>query len=228
MLEQVFDSEHAVLSLVLSRPPVNALNKDLYEALKLGLQAAAQDSAVKSVMLTASGTKAFCAGADIKEYAHLSKHDAETKQIELLLDCLKDFVSFPKPVLAAVDGAAIGAGLMLVCACDEIVMTDNAWVSLPEIAMDLPTPIGAAIVSRRLRHAKVHDLLQRAERMLASQCQAEGLADAVVAQPSLVQASLTRLSVYKPIDSAVYGINKRWLNRSLVRDLEAAAAMVAS
>lgn len=222
MLEQNLDQETGVLSLTLARPPVNALNPALYDAIHEALVFAGHHQDVKSVVFQAHPGKAFCAGADIKAFSHLPDHEAEQRQLALVLRCLQDIVSCPKPTLAAISAPAIGAGLMLASACDEIVMTDQAWVSLPEIELALPTPIGAVIVGRRIRLAAVHALLQRAERFDAKQCLAQGLVDVVVTQDELANEVGLRLGVYTRLDGSVFAINKRWMNRDLVQLLEQA------
>lgn len=226
MLQQDLDPATGILTLTMARPPVNALNQAMYDAIHEGFAFASQNYDVKSIVFTSKDAKAFSAGADIKEYAHLSREDAEHKQLALLLRCLQDLVNCPKPTMAAVSAPAIGAGLMLACACDEIVLADSAWVSLPEIELALPTPIGAAIVGRRAKLPAVHALLQRAERFDAARCLAEGLADTVVPASDLSQQVRTRLAVYSEFDTDVYATNKRWLNRGLAEQLQAAAQMV--
>lgn len=226
MLQQHIDHDRGTLTLTMARPPVNALNQLLYEQLHEALKLAEHNTQVKTVVLASQGHKAFCAGADIKEFANLSHEEAEARQLALLLRCLIDFVQFPKPTLAAVSAPAIGAGLMLACACDEIVMADTAWVSLPEVRLQLPTPIGAAIVSRRLRVPAVHALVQRAEQFDATRCLSEGLADVVVSSEHVLTEAFTRVSVYADTQTPVYAMNKRWLNRCLVEQLQASADMV--
>ncbi len=226
MLEQDIDHHRGILTLTLSRPPVNALDQALYDSLHEALKFGAHNTEVKAIVVAARGGKAFSAGADIKEFAELPHDEAEARQLELLLRCLVDFVQCPKPTMAALSAPAIGAGLMLACACDEIVLADSAWVSLPEVKLNLPTPIGAAIVSRRLRLPAVHALVQRAERFDAQRCHIEGLVDAVVPADKVMGEALTRLSAFSDIDSAVYATNKRWLNRDLACLLQASVDVV--
>lgn len=226
MLEQEIDHERGVLTLTMARPPVNALNQAMYDSLHEALAFAAHNTEVKSVILAARGEKAFSAGADIKEFSDLPQHEAEARQLALLLRCLQDLVACPKPTLAAVGAPAIGAGLMLASACDEIVMADTAWVSLPEIQLGLPTPIGAAIVGRRLRLPVVHALLQRAERLDATRCQAEGLVDVLTGAGDVMVQAHARVSLFASCDPAVYAMNKRWLNRDLSERLQDSAAIV--
>lgn len=224
MLQTDLDIDTGTFTLTLAREPVNALNEALYDELHEAFKRARDDASVRVVVLTGAGNKAFCAGADIKEYAELPHHEAEAKQLAVLLRCLTDLVTCPKPVMAAVNAPAIGAGLMLASACDEIVLAKSAWVSLPESKLNMPTPIGAAIVARRFEARAVHALVQRAERLDATQCTAAGFADQVVAVDDVLTTVAKRAKVYAEIESAVYAVNKRWLNRELPSLLQAACS----
>lgn len=224
MLQTDLDIDTGTFTLTLAREPVNALNEALYDELHEAFERARDDASVRVVVLTGAGNKAFCAGADIKEYAELPHQEAEAKQLAVLLRCLTDLVTCPKPVMAAVNAPAIGAGLMLASACDEIVLAKSAWVSLPESKLNMPTPIGAVIVARRFEARAVHTLLQRAERLDATQCAASGFADQVVAVEDVLTTVAKRAEVYAEIDAAVYAVNKQWLNRDLPALLQAACS----
>jgi len=225
MIEQSLSQ--SILTLTLARGnAVNALNEATYDALHLALTRAQTDDQVRSVVIAASGQKAFCAGADLKEYAGLPLEDVEHKQMKFLLRCLVDLIEFPKPVVAAVHAPAIGAGMMLACACDEIVMAKSAWMSLPEAQINIPAPIAAVIVGRRTGWSAMQALLQRAERFDAQRCLHHGLADDVVDREDVLGAAQRRLDVYGPIAPRVYAINKRWLNQDLRAQLEAASQAV--
>lgn len=221
MLHTYLDDDTGILTLTLSRAPVNALNEAIYDQLHHAFITAQKDPSVRAVVLAADGQKAFCAGADVKEYADLAHKEAEVKQLRFLLRCLIDVVNCPKPVIAAVHAPAIGAGLMLACACDEIVLSQSAWVSLPESKLNLPTPIGAAIAARRFEPRAIQALVQRAERLNAEQCLAAGFADQIVPQDEVMAVVQQRLTVYADIHSDVYAVNKRWLNRDVPAILQA-------
>lgn len=216
MIESSFEDQ--ILTLTLAGPSaVNALNEQNYDGLHHALLAARDDERVRAVVLAASGHKAFCAGADLKEYADRDHDEAERLQMHFLLRALTDLVEFPKPVVAAVHAPAIGAGMMLACACDEIVMADSSWMSLPEAQINIPTPIAAVVVGRWVRQSFMHVLLQRAERMGAESCLAHGLVQVLAPADAVLQAARDRLSIYLTMQPHVYAVNKRWLNRG-VRD----------
>lgn len=226
MLRQDLDHATGVLTITMNRPPVNALDGILYDRIHACLSLAEQNHGVKAVVIGSEIAKAFSAGADIKAFAHLSSADAEQKQLELVLRCLQDWVEFSKPTVAAVSAPAIGAGLMLACACDEIVMAERTWVSLPEIQLGLPTPIGAAIVGRRCSHAAVQALVQRGQRFMAQRCLEVGLADVLAADDKVMGVAQEHATVMAGFGSDVYAKNKRWINRDLSESLRMAALSV--
>src|SRR3546814_14180960 len=97
--------------LTLARPAAaNALNQATCGALVNALQQAAQESAIGAVVLGAMGDRAFCAGADLKEFAELPKAEAAQRRRALLMDILYALLDFPKPLLACVQAPAVGAG----------------------------------------------------------------------------------------------------------------------
>lgn len=213
-----------VLWLTIDRPQAaNALDAATQDALLAALGRAAADDDIAAVVLAATGDKVFCAGADLKEFSDIAAARAALKRRELLLHTLTAMLDFPKPLLAAVQGAAIGAGAMLALACDEIVLAENAWLSFPEIALGMPTPMGAAMLAHRVSRQTVWRLIQRGERLDARQALDAGLADEVAAQGELAQCCESRADRSTKAGRHAYAANKRWINRTLRRDLASAA-----
>ncbi len=135
--------ESQVLSIRLNRPQsMNAVIKLLYDELLSALKDASFNDDVKVITLTGNG-RAFCAGADLK--AHKEGRTAEEKRAYLAAeqDVCKAIFHHKKPVIAAVNGYAIGAGLELALNCDFIFMAESAQVGLPEV--DLGTFVGGGV-----------------------------------------------------------------------------------
>jgi enoyl-CoA hydratase len=130
------ENEEGILRITVNRPSkLNALNKDTIQELHLAFKEAESDSEVKVIILTGSGEKAFVAGADISEFSDYSaeegKHLAAEGQEKLF-----DYVAnFPKPVIAAVNGFALGGGLELAMAAHFRIASDNAKMGLPEVSL---------------------------------------------------------------------------------------------
>jgi enoyl-CoA hydratase/carnithine racemase len=221
--------EDGVFWLALNRSAAaNSLNLELYDALHAEMKQAVADPEVKCIVLTGEGSKAFCAGADLKAFADLGREQAELRHLALLERCFEDVLSCGKPVLACVQAAAVGAGLMLAALCDEIVMAEQTWVSLPEVLFDMPTPIGAAILSSRVRHRSLYRLVQLGERMGAAECLSEGLATHIAPLEHLREATQARAQALAKIPHHAYAINKQWMTQSTRTELEQACRLARS
>ena len=125
-----------VAYITINRPQqLNALNKETIEELNDAIIKADQNRAVKCLILTGAETKAFVAGADIKEFAHFNKEEATNlaKEGQYMLFNLLDNLS--TPTIAAVNGFALGGGLELALACHIRVASDNAKMGLPEVSL---------------------------------------------------------------------------------------------
>jgi enoyl-CoA hydratase/carnithine racemase len=207
---------NGVLTLTINRAlAANALNPAVYEAMHEALTRAATQDEVKVLAITGEGTRAFCSGVDLKEVTELSASQASQHRLELLLRCFLELLDFSKPVIAVVQAPAVGAGLMLAAICDEVLMADHAWVSLPEVKLDLPTPIGAALISARANRSLCHKLVQLGERVSALECLQSGLAERIVPAEGLSELCLQRAQVLAKIPAYGYAVNKKWMNRDV-------------
>jgi len=138
MSELILATDHgAVRVLTVNRPDkLNALDRATLEALHAAFDAAADDGTVRAVVLTGSGAKAFVAGADIAEMAALSA--VEARDFSLLGQRLmRRMERMPKPVLAMVNGFALGGGLELAMCCHLRIAADTAKLGLPEVGLGL-------------------------------------------------------------------------------------------
>ena len=216
--------ENTVLTLSFDRvSAANALNVEIYEAVHRALENAATQEDVKVVVITGEGTRAFCSGADLKEFSDLDPVTAAHQRLRLLMRCFLELIDFAKPVIAAVQAPAVGAGLMLAAICDEVLIADHTWVSLPEVKFDMPTPIGAVIVSARSTRSVCHRLVQLGARRTAAQCLAAGLVDHAVPLADLPALCAQRASALAQIPSYGFAVNKKWMNREVRQQLIAAA-----
>lgn len=216
--------ENTVLTLAFDRASAaNALNAEIYEAMHGALTKAATQDDVKVVVITGEGARAFCSGADLKEFSDLSPAVAAHQRLNLLMRCFLELIDFPKPVIAAVQAPAVGAGLMLAALCDEVLIADHTWVSLPEVKFDMPTPIGAVIISARSSRSICHRLVQLGERLSATQCAEAGVVDRSVPLADLPALCIARASAMAQIPPFGFGVNKKWMNRDVRQQLVVAA-----
>ena len=153
----------AVAVITLNRPKArNALNRALLAGLHEHLRAAVQDEAVRAIVLTGNGP-AFCAGADLKEAVDTppgpdgfwTQYDRSGQSLELhrLLPKL------PKPVIAAVNGFALGGGCGLAMSCDLVIASDQATFGYPEVSQGLVAAMVMVSLSRIVGRRQALDLL---------------------------------------------------------------------
>jgi 2-(1,2-epoxy-1,2-dihydrophenyl)acetyl-CoA isomerase len=187
-----------VAVLTLNRPEArNALDRALVQALGAGLAAAAGDPAVRAVVLTGAGG-AFCAGADLKaamlpggglDSANPSEWMAGT--IDSYHAMIRSIIGAPKPVVAAVDGGAVGFGCDLALACDLRVLSTGAYLQEIFVKIGLmPDGGGTFWLPRLVGIGRAFELMLLGERVPAEEARALGLANRVVPTAALRDEAL--------------------------------------
>lgn len=171
--------EGPIRILRLHRPDrLNAVSLPLYRALESELAGIAESTDVRAVVLTGSG-RAFCAGADLKAYGDRQPTPEERREyIETGQRVYRALQTLPQPVVAAVNGHAIGAGIELALSCDFVVVADEAKLRLPEVT--LGTFIGggtAYTLRRRVGHARAVELILLGRFFSGSEAAVWGLAN---------------------------------------------------
>jgi enoyl-CoA hydratase len=181
-----------VALVTLNRPPVNALNRATRAALIGAFDALEADEDVRAIVLTATG-KVFCAGADIKEKDTLAAEPANYAAANRLTrDGFFCILDGTKPVVAAVQGAALGAGCVLAACCDIIFAAESAYFSLPEI--DVGQGGGASFMRRILPPSKVRRMMLTGERVPAAEFYRLGAVEACLPEAELMPAALNMAS----------------------------------
>lgn len=173
--------EEGVLRITINRPDkLNALNIDTIEEIRTAMQYAYDESAVKGVVITGAGEKAFVAGADISEIAELNEVNgrkfAENGQevFAMIEDC-------DKPVIAAVNGFALGGGCELAMACHMRVATSNAKFGQPEVNLGIiPGYGGTQRLTKLIGKGKALELMMTADMIGAEEAKSLGLVNHVV------------------------------------------------
>lgn len=128
--------EENILTITINRPKkLNALNRETIQELHEVFKEAKEDEKVKVVILTGSGEKAFVAGADISEFADFSPKEGKRLAAEGQEKLFNYVANFPKPVIAAVNGFALGGGLELAMAAHFRIASENAKMGLPETSL---------------------------------------------------------------------------------------------
>jgi enoyl-CoA hydratase len=174
--------------LTINRPQqLNALNKDTIEALHNALAAADTDPTVGVIVLTGSGEKAFVAGADIKEFADFNI--AQGGELALRgQQTLFDFIEqLSTPVIAAVNGFALGGGLELAMAAHIRIASSNARMGLPETSLGvIPGYGGTQRLAQLIGRGKANEIIFTAGMLKADEALQWGLVNAVVEQAELL------------------------------------------
>jgi enoyl-CoA hydratase/carnithine racemase len=183
-----------IATLTLNRPEVmNALNFEIVRALDQHLETMRFDAAVRVVVLTGAGPKAFCAGADLKERAGLSPEQVKAF-LFLLRQVFEAIEHYPKPVIAAVNGVAFGGGLEVALAADLRLAAESAVVGLTETRLAIiPGGGGTQRLPRLIGVGKAKELIFTGRRISAAQALSIGLVNQVC-PPEQLQAEALKLA----------------------------------
>jgi enoyl-CoA hydratase/carnithine racemase len=193
---------------------LNSLNRALMAEIIEAADGLAADPQLRLVVLTGAGERAFVGGADIGEIAALHRESAR-EFITLVHRCCDAFRRMPVPVIARIDGYALGAGLELACACDLRVASGRALFGMPEVRIGIPSVVEAALLPKLIGHSRARRLLFTGETIGAAEALAWGLVD-VVAPPETLDEAVEDLA--RPILAA--GPNAIRLQKSLILDWE--------
>ena len=185
--EIVVTEEDGIRIVRMNRPDKkNALTQPMYEAMTRALREAEASEAIRCVVLT-GGPGAFCAGSDISDF----QKRAEGGLKPITVDFLHALVRNPKPLLAAVDGLAIGIGTTMLLHCDYVVATGAATFATPFTRLGLiPEAASSLLGPMRMGHARAFALLVMGRSMSAEEAKAAGLINVVVDADALEKAVL--------------------------------------
>jgi enoyl-CoA hydratase len=199
----------AVQHIELDAPPVNALTLARYAALTEIFQELSSRDDVHCVVLGARGSKAFCAGLDLHEFLATPVEEDHKRQ-EIGLATFRALQDCPIPVIASVNGPALGAGCVLASLCDIRIGSENATFGLPEI--NVGRCGGAAYVGRLIPQGSLRRMFFTGEAIDADEAHRIGLLDEVVSSATLLESSLAlarRIAQKSPLGLR---IGKRALN----------------
>src|SRR5512146_2897394 len=174
--------EAVIAEIVLDRPAsMNALSTAMAAQLTLICAGTAADPQVRAVVLSASGDRAFCVGADLKERAAMSDSDFMAQR-PVFRAAFGGVLNLPQPVVAAVHGYALGGGCELALSCDLIVADETAVFGLPEVTVGLvPGGGGTQLALRRLGPGRAADLVLTGRKVGIDEAERLGLVDRRVA-----------------------------------------------
>ena len=182
------DINNNLAQITINRPQkLNALNKETILELSNAFTALEENKKVKVIVLTGSGDKAFVAGADISEFAHFSEDEGGNlarKGQEILFNKVENL---SKPVIAAVNGFALGGGLELAMSCHFRIASDNAKMGLPEVSLGvIPGYGGTQRLPQLVGKGKAMELIMTAGMITANEAKELGLVNHVTTQEELL------------------------------------------
>ena len=184
------DLREGLLIVTIDRPKVlNALNAQTVEEIHQAFAAARNDENVKAVIVTGGGEKAFVAGADINELAQ--KTPITGKETSERGQAVLSFIErFPKPVIAAINGFALGGGCELALACHIRIASEKAQIGLPEVTLGIiPGYGGTQRMARLLGKGKALELICTGDRIGAADAERIGLVNKVVPADQLMSVA---------------------------------------
>ncbi|MFQ5554134.1 MAG: enoyl-CoA hydratase/isomerase family protein, partial [Acidimicrobiia bacterium] len=195
----VVDAINDVVVLTIRRPQaLNALDDDVNDELLAVIEEHEHDPSVAGFVITGYGTRSFCAGADIGRFPSMLGDAAASAQYAR--DCSRLLVhldAMTKPVVAALNGMALGGGLELAFRCHGIVAHESAWLQLPETTLGIAPGIGAMVVPYHRWPAAAgvfHDMIRAGVRLEAAEALGLGIVDGIApSAESLVSLAVARV-----------------------------------
>ena len=192
--------------------PLNVLSTPVIRALTAQLGELAENSELHCLVLRGSGSRAFIAGADIKEMAALTASTGRAF-ISALRDLCNAVRHFPVPVIVRLEGHTLGGGLELAMAGDLRIAADDAVVGMPEVKVGIPSVIHAAMMPAQIGAARAAWLLLTGENIPATQAQQWGLINECVPRDRLDERILEIAEGLAQIGPVVLRQQKRLLRR---------------
>ena len=171
---------------------LNSLNRELMVEILSAVAGLDNDPQLRLAILSGAGERAFVGGADVGEIAALD-HVTARSFITLVHRCCHAFRRLPVPVIARIDGYALGAGLELACACDLRVASERAIFGMPEVRIGIPSVVEAALLPKLVGYGRARRLLLTGETIAAEEALSWGLVDAV-APPGGLDDAVERLA----------------------------------
>lgn len=200
---------------------LNALNKDTLAELAEAIRLATNNKVIRGVLITGAGEKAFVAGADISEFSNYSIAEGEELARAGQNTVFDAIERCTKPVIAAVNGFALGGGLELAMACHMRIASDNAKLGLPEVSLGLiPGYGGTQRLTQLVGKGKAIEMITTADMITASEAEKIGLVNYVVPQAELIAKAeeiLSKIKLRAPL--AITGAIKA-INASLSYDVD--------
>ena len=214
----LYDKKDGVATLTLNRPEImNTINRQMADEILDALEDFKTDQGAKVAILTGSGEKIFCAGADLNLFMNELVGDA-VAQYEWLdkgLEITRFAIEcHDKPIIAAINGACLAGGLELALACDFMIAADNATFALAEVGIGvLPGWGGTTRLPKAIPSRRAKELIYTADRFKADEAFRLGLVNRVVPKGQAYESALETAKKIASMDSRTLKMAKKALNR---------------
>jgi enoyl-CoA hydratase len=211
----IYETENHVAWITLNRPDVlNAQSDELRAEVVRALEAASEDENVHVVVITGAGDKAFSAGADISQFPN--RYPADVIASKARRRPYETIREMPKPVIAAVNGVALGGGCELVLACDIVIAADTAKLGQPEIRVGvIPGCGGTQILPRLIGEKRAKELIFTGRTITAHEALEMGIVNKVVPLAELKAATEQLAGDLLRNSPAILRMAKIAINKSL-------------
>jgi len=209
-----------LLLITINRPrQLNALNREVIAELNKALTAAEENPLIRAVILMGSGDKAFVAGADIKEFMHFTPEEGEALSREgqkLLFDYVEQMHT---PVIAAINGYALGGGLELALASHIRIASENAMMGLPEVSLGvIPGYGGTQRLAQHIGKGRAMEMILTGKMIDARKAYDYGLVSEVVPQNKLLDKAVENAEAIMKNSPVAIGLAIEAINAAYSRD----------
>ena len=219
-------------TIIINRPNQrNALTRELVQQLTQALRDLLMESSVKAVIITGSG-EAFCSGTDLRELQETKETENPFEQwqsdSERYVELLQLMLTYPKPLIAAVNGPAVGLGVALFLASDIVIASENATVSLPESRLGLSSSLTAPLLAFRSTLGIASSMMISGATLSAEQAWQRGLFHELVDFDFLWAKGIEVAKQCALGARESHQMNKRMINETLVEELTTQISIGAS
>jgi enoyl-CoA hydratase/carnithine racemase len=222
----LYEKDKGVARVTLNRPQaLNAYNVQMRDDLFEVLSAIRMDDEVRAVVFSGAGDKAFCAGADLKEFL-TAPSAVKARRIRAVRDLWKLFSSLPQPLIAALHGYVLGSGIEIALFCDIRIASPDVVFGLPEVGLGILPAAGATqTLPRVLGLAGSLDMLLTGRRLTGEEALARGLVNRLVPRDELIQTAIEMAEIIASCDPAIVQLAKQAVRRGSDMPMEQGLAL---
>lgn len=217
----LYSVDAGVATITLNRPERrNAVTAEMLQVLRARFEAAGEDERVRAVLVTGAG-KGFCAGQDLSIFGGIPEPEAVRDTVlNYYRPLIESICTLEKPVIAAINGAAAGAGASIALACDLRIMADDATLVLAFSNIGLVPDAGASwFLTRLIGYSRAYEIAISGERIPAYRCAELGLANRVTVADTLLVDAQQWAQQLAQRPTIALGLTKRVMYQATMQDL---------